>query len=267
MQINKSLLALLISVVVCKLFKQEDLKMKLLIIFLAFLIIFCCSSESALQGVALDCKFKFDSDFGYQCDVTNSILIALKKEREILKVSENHKNGKLNGDVTSFHSHSQKIKFFPQSLTKFFNNIEYVDVVEAELEEISKEDLRQFGDKLKHLGLDYNKIQFIEGDLFSYNKNLKEIYFHNNKLVYIGNNLVQGLNSLRKISFEANPCTTMVDFASEASKIPALMSKVEASCKDENISNLIEIKKLNAEYFRLKEKIKELRERKCGKIK
>ena len=50
----------------------------------------------------------------------------------------------------------------------FFKNIKHVWIYNAELEEITKDDLKQFGDNLRRLWLYGNQIEVIESDLFEY---------------------------------------------------------------------------------------------------
>jgi hypothetical protein len=205
--------------------------MNFLTTFIATLAVLVGGSES----LVLECEFEDDP---YGCLVQNSELITSKDIQTIFEVRGQHESGKNNNDVNFFYSHNKKVKFFPRGLTKFFRNIEKVQIYHGKLQEITKEDLKQFGDKLQELWLGYNKIRVIEGDLFEFNPNLEEIDLSDNYIVHIESGAFNGLEKLL-IWLESNPCTTGRDDYTESDRqqVLEIISEVENSCKKETINS------------------------------
>lgn len=112
--------------------------MKFLIIFLTF---YFYSIESFL----LDCEFGHESDLGYACRAQNENLVTSKENREITKVQGQHIWGE-NDEVLFFYAYQKKVNYFPRGITKFFKNIENILINDGKLKEITKEDLKEFGE-------------------------------------------------------------------------------------------------------------------------
>lgn len=237
--------------------------MNIFIISCAFLITYCSGSE---PGV-LECEFKVNTYYGlYGCYVVNDHeLIRGENDREILRFRGRSLDGKSAKDVTLFFAEKKKIKFFPRGLTNHFKNIVYVSIGEAELQELTKEDLQPFGDKLKFLLMGGNKIEYLEKDLFSFNPNVEMINFSGNEIRHIDNAAFNGLKKVHTLFLQGNFCTDDSDLLWVLpDRIPKLISKVQASCKDEKIANLVENRHLKAENSKLKEQTKKLEKGVCA---
>lgn len=151
--------------------------------------LFCGLSSS----MVIDCKFDESLSFGYYCDVQNPVLI----DSKISKVRGEHLSEKTSDDVKYFYSHTKKFNSFPRGVTKFFENIESVAIYQANLKEITKDDLKQFGGNLKNLWLTENEIEVIESDLFEFSPNLEELDFRGNKIRHIESGAFAGLKKIR----------------------------------------------------------------------
>jgi hypothetical protein len=185
------------------------------------------------QSVMLDCQYANDREWGYQCYTYKTFTITSENNREIFEVKGQHLSGKNNDDVKVFHSRGKKVNFIPQSLTKFFKNIDFIAIVSADLREITKNDLKEFGRNLKGLNLSGNKIRVIEGDLFEFNPNLEWIRLTFNSIVHIDSGAFKGLAKLHTLFLVGNPCLINVsNIENDRLKVLALIQNVENSCKD-----------------------------------
>lgn len=211
------------------------------------------------ESVVVDCDYRVDPTYGYKCDVLNSELIISKDDQVITRARGYHLQGKTNDDVKYFKAYSKRVSFFPRGIKKVFKNIENIYFNLAQLQEITKEDLHEFGDSLKFLALDRNQIEFLESDLFSYNKNLENVYFFKNKIKHVDYDTFGGLNNLQTLMLSNNPCTTSDDNTYDRLKLLAIIRKVEGSCQDTNFMNSRMNKKLEAENILLKVEIAKLR--------
>lgn len=209
--------------------KQVEINknMKLLIISL---LLFSCESNEA---VTVDCDYAADGTHGYYCEVMNSELITLRHDRKVEEVRGIHLNGKDNTGVKHFHSIFKKVKYFPRGIAKIFKNIESVLIYSADLQEVSKYDLQEFGENLKDLRLAGNEIEVLDGDLFTYNKNLKQIYLSNNKIKHIDTRIFVGLKKLDALFLYANICTSnnFISIQTHRSEFLENIKEVEDSCK------------------------------------
>lgn len=203
--------------------------MKIILIFSTFSIFFINFSST----LTLDCLYSDHSaEYGYRCQVLNKEFITSKEDREITEVQGDHEEGKNNEDVNWFMAFYKKIHFFPRGVTKFFKNIERVEINAADLKEITKDDLKQFGDNLKELWLVDNEIEVIRADLFENNKNLRLISFFNNKINQIDVGAFNGLQSLKSLHLNSNLCTTFENSAyGDREKVLKLIKNVEMKCK------------------------------------
>jgi hypothetical protein len=147
------------------------------------------------------------------------------EDREIFEVQGRHQSGKSNDDVLEFYIEHSDISFMPRGITKFFNNLTAVTVYDTNLKEITKDDLKEFGNKLNILWLVRNNIEVIESDLFEFNKNLTELDLSNNKIRHIGENAFVGLEEIKTFRFYSNACQ---------SQPVAKPFEVEKMCKDSN---------------------------------
>jgi hypothetical protein len=218
------------------------------------------------ESIVIDCG-NFGGHPYYTCYVKNDQVPTSEDSRDITGIRGNHSIGKTDDDVTHFAIYGKTANFFPRGITKYFKNINYVSINNANLIEISKEDLKEFGDKLKELYLQFNKIEVIEADLFTYNKNLQLIDLRVNKIKHIDDGAFDHLKNLNQLILHENPCTPpgITADAKSRSEVMKLIKTVEEKCKDHSYAFLQgkndEIKKLREENEKLKDENKKLKEK------
>lgn len=203
--------------------------MKFLIIFLFLFQILISTSNSFKLEVKC---FEFEST-GYRC-VSRNFQIISKDDRTVTEVNAVHEEGKTNKDVKDFSSFDENLNFFPLKIAKFFTNLESFKITRGGLKEISGNDLKQFGEKLKKISLEGNEIQKIEKNLFESNKNIEMILMGENKIEKIEKGSFDGLEKLMKLSLEDNPCTSDSDRAmNDRDAVKYLIEEIEEKCKSE----------------------------------
>lgn len=199
-----------------------------------FLIALLILTLGQINGIIIDCEFKFvrnrlHKDFErYKCYATS---MTFENDEDIVSIimGDQHKNGKSDNDVTMFHSDKNIFTKFPRNIAGFFENIEMVDVYEAEIKEINGVDLKQFGGKLKSLWLMRNEIKKIPSDLFIHTPNLEWINLSENNILHVDIGSFSHLNHLNKLFFKLNPCYSAS--ASDPEKIQELIAKIDTECK------------------------------------
>lgn len=236
-------------------FDFEEATMQLLILSTIFAA-FCGSvlSKSASKGIELECRFRTDEiqDISgmkhkfkifylihsknldeYTCDVQNENLITSKDDRTITSIVGQNKKGFTDSDVLRFTSIHKTVNYFPKDITKFYKNIQIVEIYSGDLKEITKDDLKPFGENLKVLTLLYNHIEVIESNLFQFNPNLKDVNLGNNRIRHIESGGLNGLQKLdnklisevffnrKAFEFERNPCKQL-----------DTVDETEIKCKD-----------------------------------
>lgn len=103
--------------------------------------------------------------------------------------------------IDALNIHEQQVKFIPQDITKFLPNLKAIVIDGSNLESIEKEDLKQFGKKLKFLHVGRNKLTSLSSDLVEYTPSLKYFYFHENPLKFIGSGIIKNLKQLEFLYF------------------------------------------------------------------
>lgn len=195
--------------------------MKFLLIFLSLTL-----QTSIASLLECNCYLYFNGE--YACSITNDF-----HTPTITEVRATHLFGKSNDDVTVLIGLFSMDSQFPRGVTKFFENISTVDFKRAGLKEIVREDLQQFGRKLKKLILTNNEIETIEADLFWSTKNLEEIDLKNNKISHIEDGAFDELKKLKVFEILNNPCFTMFDYVYDA-EVDETLRVANRKCKDSN---------------------------------
>lgn len=181
------------------------------------------------EAIVVDCEF-ISGYNEYSCYALGSVLVQSKYDRKVTRARGYHLEEGTDDLVTSFYAHSNRVSFFPKRLKTIFKNINYIRISSAQLEEIKKEDLQEFGKNLLYLSLRENQIEYLESDLFIYNKNLEKISFAGNKIKHVAYDTFGGLNFLYYLDLSSNSCTGENDVTYDRSKLLALIRKTEESC-------------------------------------
>lgn len=219
---------------------------------------------SKSEGIVLDCIF--DTSELYRCNVQTAVLTTSKDCREITKIRGYHLSGKTNDDVKEIGLNNKTINFLPRGITKFFKNMEIIHFYNSNLKEVTKYDLKEFGNRLTRLYLYNSLIEVIESDLFIYNQNLQTIYLANNKIKHIENGAFDRLQKVTRLELQNNPCTSSSDTMSsgDRTKLMTIITSVESKCKDPCYSFLQDknekIRMLEDENEKLKEENQKLKQ-------
>lgn len=190
-----------------------------------FLILF--SLYSIVNSIKLECAFE---NFGnlYYCSVKVTFEIISKDDRTITGISV-HKDGKGDKDVLALKASSITIKFMPKGLEHIFSKLHMIDISETGLEEITKDDLAPFGNKLKELRLESNEIKSIEADFLSENPNVVSVILSKNKITIVEAGALSTLKKLEYIGFAKNPCHSVEDYYDDE-EMQAILLEIESKC-------------------------------------
>lgn len=205
-------------------FPIESTKMKFLLIVSLFL-----TATVKVHSVHLACRFRNDNE-GYCCDV-ESLEISSKDDRQLTSMEGAWKDGKDNDQVKYFYADNRIVKFMPRDLEMIFSNLEKIAITNAKLTEVSREDLKPWGDKLKKVWFNGNDITAIPADLFKHNPNLEFISLQRNKITQVFDGTFENLNQLATLYFDGNKCHDG-NAMDDKEGVTKLISEIEKKCKD-----------------------------------
>lgn len=143
--------------------------------------------------------------FIYQCEVANDPKIETKESIAISTVTGTHRFSKTDQSVLGIRAEGKTMRYFPQGLKNFFQNLKVIDFYRVEMVEIHQADLKPFPD-LVVLYLGFNKVQVLESGLFDHNPQLEVIAFPHNELKHIYGNIFDHLSKLSRFWFKGNDC-------------------------------------------------------------
>lgn len=224
---------------------------------------------SEIEAVEVQCDFKDTPSYGHCCEVQNDLNFTSKDNRKVKSIGLTEKNF----EVKFFYSYFKVFNFFPQNLASFLPNIETIGIIHGQIKEISSDDLKEFGEKLKNLWLAGNEIAIIRGNLFVHNPNLEYFEVAHNKIIHIDAKTFENLNNLRSLALNGNPCTNDNESESWAYQdrtevlriIPGIVSRcrdsMSVSSEDEDLlrKSNFEIENIKRQYeLQIKEYIKNL---------
>lgn len=180
-----------------------------------------------VQGTILDCKFSTDADYGYKCHSSTKLSSPYDCDRIITGVTGTHEAGKDHKDVTYFVA-AYSIEYMPKNLTSFFPNI---DTIYIGVNDLTKDDLKQFGPKLKNFWTAGSKMQVIDENLFQYTPNIVWAYFDKDKIRHVDRGAFAKIRNLRKLTFGGHPCYSTSATYDTPSNVNWLIGKAE-QCQD-----------------------------------
>ncbi|KAG5670182.1 hypothetical protein PVAND_000462 [Polypedilum vanderplanki] len=157
-------------------------------------------SSLTIDAVIFNCQFSNN----YYCKVTSGTIIS-KSETTVTLITGTYPSGTTSNSITVFDGRGFIFRYFPRGLTRFFPNIDVI-FFEGGLREIHKEDLQQFGSKLKRVYMSYNNIEILEKNLFVYNPNIEYIYLDDNNIKYVDPDVFNVLTKLTNLGFLYNNC-------------------------------------------------------------
>lgn len=199
--------------------------MKYSVIFILLLITLICEVNS----VEIKCVYRYDS-LGYCCDVS-SIEISSKNDRKVTKVEGAHQASMTNENVKFFYVNVKIVRYMPTNLEEFFENLEVIQILNSRLVEVSNEDFKPWGDKLKKVWFNSNDITMVPADLFKYNPNMEFIAFYHTKVSHVYDGVFDSLKHLTTLYFESNPCHN-ANAINNRAEVIKIINEVERKCKD-----------------------------------
>jgi Leucine-rich repeat (LRR) protein len=132
-------------------------------------------------------------------------------------------------DVEKFYSDNFKWKKLPKNILKVFMNINEIQIINAELPEVTKDDLEVFS-KLINLWLYNNKLKYLRDDVFASNLQLETIDLHGNQISHVDPRTFSHLNKLRLLRLERNVCQSLSDALTRSSVVKMVSEIENTSC-------------------------------------
>lgn len=180
------------------------------------------------EAIVIECDLK-ESYYGYKCEAKSLQITARDGDRFVKRIYGQNIERKSYDDVKVFYSGFLVVNYFPQNLENVLRNLETIQIDHANLKEITNNDLKPFGAKLKNLWLGSNDIEVIEVDLFDFNPNLEWIFLENNKIKNVESGAFNKLQKLNNLNFDKNPCHS--GEASDKSGVATLIANIEFKCQ------------------------------------
>lgn len=101
------------------------------------------------------------------------------------------------------------VKFIPKNIEKFLPNLIALDINNAGLLGVTKENLKGFGENLVRLSLQGNRLTSLNADLFEYNPNMNRIILSDNPFRHIDPDFfinLKNLGNLTRIDLRTSNC-------------------------------------------------------------
>lgn len=214
-------------------YKSEEIMKK--IIFLASLI-FLVELSTCIN---ITCEFKNDyiHNWGgrYSCQTKKFIMVG--SDRKIRTVVGDHLKNQTSANITQYFARGLNIQRFPGGLGDQFKNLEVVRITSCNMRLLLKEDMENL-EKLKFLDLVGNKIEKLESNTFENTLSLVEIMFDYNRLQFIGGELLEPLKHIQLIRFGANVCIGNHAIYSEE-QLARLKTEIKLKCSDISMAEVL----------------------------
>ncbi|CAG9811078.1 unnamed protein product [Chironomus riparius] len=189
---------------------------------------------SQVSSFEVACRYEIETGFNelipaaYCCNVISDHHHVKEGILSISSATGRHLVDKKDTDVTGFWVYGSHFDFFPQGLSKVFNNLEVIIFGDCGIKRIGKNDLKPFP-KLIWFSLFVNQIEVIENGLFDYNPNLKYISLRDNKISRIHPNSFDHLAYLVTLRLSGNLCIN-VNANENRNQVVDLIRKLKAKC-------------------------------------
>ncbi|KAL7013482.1 hypothetical protein ACKWTF_015418 [Chironomus riparius] len=220
-------------------------------IMVKFCLLFITMMQSfqSMQSIDINCTYNTSVYYYlgeiYQCEVQYDLWIASKELAVISLVNDDHKSGKSNDDVLSFHAFSKHLIYFPRGLEKIFKNLKRIGILSDFIKEISQEDLKPYP-QLVTLNLVNNDILILEEGTFAYNPDLAVVDLENNKLLHIDPGVFSTVSKLIRLFLASNTCFNQNIQHCSSTELSEFIKDAENSCK-------------HSEFIKVKQTLSELR--------
>lgn len=175
---------------------------KLLVILVCFSSILILKTDS----IDLQCTFKKYSD-GYNCQAENLKVSSL--DTELTDVIGEHQPGRKNWNVNVlFIPTSNCLRYLPSGISKFFANLNKLQVSEGSLKTLTPNDFAGLT-SLRAINIQSNLISNIHEDTFSNLPKLEELNLNDNRIQELQLRTFESLSGLRKIFLSENLLETL----------------------------------------------------------
>lgn len=172
----------------------------ILFLFLTFSILGCI--ESKRTRIKIECDNINNNDFSEVGYIASCVFRSVNVEKRFATISAPVKH-----NVQAVQFVSSSLEYFPGGLAAFFPNLKAVVMQEVGLTQISKYDLKEFGEKLMHLDFYNNKFDWLERDLFKFNPSLKYVRMEYTNLKYIDSGFFDEVAKIKTLnSFDLGNC-------------------------------------------------------------
>lgn len=181
--------------------------------------------EPPAKGLIFSCKFYYDDEHGYTCNILEQNLRHNMKSYDI--TFSGSKSFRSNVKYVRFAN--AELDFIPKQIFKFFKNLERLEIVNSTLESLNEDTLaggvnlkalhlennqikyvseRAFDklEKLECLSLEGNQIEYLHGRLFVNNLQLKYINFRDNNINIMDENVFEKSSNYQSIDLSGNQC-------------------------------------------------------------
>jgi hypothetical protein len=176
----------------------------------------------------LICNYGFrDHNSAYTCDVDAKTTFRYPYMRIDAITGRHHSGMETNEVVTIVVASLRNLKYFPQGLDKFFENLKNIKITHANLTFIFQSDLRPFS-KLQFLNLNHNQLRIIEKELFRFNAELEWVWLSYNQISHIDPSAFAHLKLLHSLSLSLNNCTAHFHIASTRVEVKNYTARIAA---------------------------------------
>lgn len=159
--------------------------------------------------------------------------------------------------------HDQIVHHLPNSLERFFPELNVLQIWSCGLRSLSQSDLKVF-ENLNELSVSGNEIEVLGSNLFSENLKLTKLDFSRNNLKHLGFNLLIPLDNLIFADFYQNFCIS----DGSRSRKTDLIKNLRKSCQPTQEMLFDDLTTLNEEVRMMKNELKACekvhRSRRCG---
>lgn len=201
--------------------------------------------------MSLRCDFTSDKTSGYCCVIYNQS-IPDEVSAETLKGDHCRKYDEnfwtyitcrflmkfTNDDVRELDIKYSTFTEFPDRIGEVFQFITTLQITNSSLRDISKRNLQQFL-MVELLNLSDNKLEYLPGDLFTFNLKLKKIYLINNRIKYIDSRVFDGLHKLSYLNLKNNyNIDSTFEKHNDSQFLKKIKDKIERKCGPSGLAHL-----------------------------
>jgi hypothetical protein len=135
----------------------------------------------------------------YTCQVQNQTV----SEKNIVKVTGDHKPNRSNDDVIGVRFDDCELEFVPTGLTKIFKNMKILLIFNSKIKKLNKEDFAEYS-QITQLWWSTSEIEYLPGNLLDLMPHLDIISFQSCKIKYIDSNFFDNHPNMKVAKFNSN---------------------------------------------------------------